>query len=605
MTLYKTKFLNGNSKVEKTRSIREVLGDKHPGIDSVLDKIFRIVEKPLTVAVMGEFSSGKSSFLNRLLHIDALPVSVLPKTATLTRLVYGTTPAVEIEYNFDGNRSVKRTEGYEAFKELQSASRIQDALFLQELERIHEVRVYVDNQKLKTFELLDTPGFNHDAAMDAKSLQALENTDLVIWISDYTQAAKKTEFEKLQYINERVGRLHLVINKGDVHVTDSESYHKAKQELSASLTENGFLDFFQSENVHLISCKPGMVQSITTEGTQALPPAPNWWSKVVAIVCSWFGKATENSHPSTTVNSTLSRDPFWDGIFEQFAGNFGASVLNADLALSVSLIDEQRKRLDQAIQDTIRSYRGNLDTVTAVKNWYNVDNLVNLNWDQLLNVAQNTSLHRVKSTLLEHCRSSGELCKSDILSASSLALEYTKAALYDDFCEFRNDYTKRLADLDKHYCSLLLADLNTIAESIPQQQQHQHLIETAGRLVDFYTLRADTRFSHDQCNLPATSRTLELLDYFGFRVWNQKANRFSIDWKQGFFATKFGSEKLVTDMSFDRYAQLQIDNSFRVDFVSDMCRLTSDPVVHDFIEEATLAFQSEISALTNALEMAK
>ena len=113
---------------------------------------------------------------------------------------------MEIEYDFGGERVIQRKEGYEAFKELQSASKIRDPLFLQELERIQEVRVYIGIPKLKTFELLDTPGFNHDAAMDAKSLQALENTDLVIWISDYTQAAKKTEFEKLQYIKGRVGR---------------------------------------------------------------------------------------------------------------------------------------------------------------------------------------------------------------------------------------------------------------------------------------------------------------------------------------------------------------------------------------------------------------
>lgn len=600
MTLDKTIILNGNSKVEKARRIHAVLDGRHTEIDRILNQIFRIVDEPLTVAVMGEFSSGKSSFLNKLLHIDALPVSVLPKTATLTRLVYGTNPAVEIEYDYDGNRFVKRTEGYEAFKKLQSASRIQDTLFLQELERIHEVRVYIDNPKLKTFQLLDTPGFNHDAAMDAKSLQALENTDLVIWISDYTQAAKKTEFEKLQHIKGHVGRLHLVINKGDIHVNDRESYHKAQQELTDSLTANGFLDFFQSENVHLISCKPNVVQSKTTEEAPSLPSAPNW-SKVVAIGRSWFSKPAENKDPPRTVNS---RDPFWDGIFEQFVGSFGASVLNADLTISVSLIDDQWKRIDQAIQDGTHTYRDLMDIVTGVHKRHNVDNLVNLNWDMLLDAALSTSLLRVKYTLLEHCRSSGELCKTGILSASSLALEYTKAALHDDFCEFRNGYTKRLAELEKHYYSLLYTDLKTVAASIPLQ--HQHLIEAVSRLVDFYKLRADNNYNHNKCNLSATSRTLELLDHFGVQFWNPKSNKFSIDWKQTLFDTEYGpDEKLVIDMSFDRYMWLQIKGSLLLDFQSDMCRLASDPVVYGFIEEARLVFQKEILTLTTASELAR
>ena len=60
--------------------------------------------------------------------------------------------------------------------------------------------------------MLDTPGFNHDAAMDEKSLEALENADLVFWIADYNQLGKKTEFEKLELIKEKVP-LYLIVNK--------------------------------------------------------------------------------------------------------------------------------------------------------------------------------------------------------------------------------------------------------------------------------------------------------------------------------------------------------------------------------------------------------
>jgi hypothetical protein len=210
----------------------------------------------------------------------------------------------------------------------------------------------------------------------------------------------------------------------------------------------------------------------------------------------------------------------------------------------------------------------------------------------------------VTATLLEHCKLSSELCQSGILTASPLALEYTKAALYDDFCELGMDYTKHLADLDMHYCSLLHADLETIAASIPLQ--HQQLIKTVSRLVDFYKLRVDSSSTHDKCNLPATSRTLELLDHSGVQLWNQKSNKFSIDWKQAFFDTESGSdEKLVTDMSFDRYAWLQIRDSLFSDFQSDMCRLASDPVVHGFIEEARLVFQNETLSLKTASDVAR
>ncbi|MDF2925713.1 MAG: hypothetical protein K0R57_4627 [Paenibacillaceae bacterium] len=41
------------------------------------------------IAVAGEFSTGKSTLINRLLHMDLLPVSILPATSALTRIKFG------------------------------------------------------------------------------------------------------------------------------------------------------------------------------------------------------------------------------------------------------------------------------------------------------------------------------------------------------------------------------------------------------------------------------------------------------------------------------------------------------------------------------------
>lgn len=57
-----------------------------------------------TVAVTGEFSRGKSSFINRLLERDFLPVGDLPTTAVMTRIRYN--PA-EVMMVFDENNKKK------------------------------------------------------------------------------------------------------------------------------------------------------------------------------------------------------------------------------------------------------------------------------------------------------------------------------------------------------------------------------------------------------------------------------------------------------------------------------------------------------------------
>lgn len=58
----------------------------------------------IDIALLGQFKSGKSSFLNSLMGRNILPVGVTPVTSTITRLQYGTKERVKIRY-FDGKES--------------------------------------------------------------------------------------------------------------------------------------------------------------------------------------------------------------------------------------------------------------------------------------------------------------------------------------------------------------------------------------------------------------------------------------------------------------------------------------------------------------------
>src|SRR4030042_7101800 len=55
----------------------------------------------IDVAILGQFKSGKSSFLNSLVEKPILPVGVIPVTTTITRLQYGKNERAIIRY-FDG-----------------------------------------------------------------------------------------------------------------------------------------------------------------------------------------------------------------------------------------------------------------------------------------------------------------------------------------------------------------------------------------------------------------------------------------------------------------------------------------------------------------------
>jgi GTPase Era involved in 16S rRNA processing len=61
-------------------------------------------DRLIDVAILGQFKSGKSSFLNSLIGKPILPVGVIPVTTTITRLQYGERERVFVRH-FDGQQT--------------------------------------------------------------------------------------------------------------------------------------------------------------------------------------------------------------------------------------------------------------------------------------------------------------------------------------------------------------------------------------------------------------------------------------------------------------------------------------------------------------------
>lgn len=73
-----------------------------PALKSEIDFQIKQIQKRrsdpnLYLAVIGEFSSGKSTFINSLLRDDLLKTSVLPTIAAATKLRYGSCLQVEVQ----------------------------------------------------------------------------------------------------------------------------------------------------------------------------------------------------------------------------------------------------------------------------------------------------------------------------------------------------------------------------------------------------------------------------------------------------------------------------------------------------------------------------
>lgn len=131
-------------------------------------------EKRPRVALMGEFSAGKSTLSNLLVGQSALPVNVTATQLPPVWMSYGDAPAYrvglegeeqEVDANFTGV-SVHDTRC---------------------------VRVFLQSNFLKNCDLIDMPGIS-DPNMDAEVWQrVIGEADIVIWCSHATQAWRQSE----------------------------------------------------------------------------------------------------------------------------------------------------------------------------------------------------------------------------------------------------------------------------------------------------------------------------------------------------------------------------------------------------------------------------
>lgn len=149
----------------------------------------RELDGPLRVVVLGEFSSGKSTFLNVLAGAEVSPMGVLPTTAHVHVLRHGAPGARIIDRH--GNVVESAIEAC-----AQAVARRREAGI-----EVDHVEVTLPLPTLARLELVDTPGFNSgDRAHDDAALRAVTLADVALWLFDARQAGKHSEAEAIETV---------------------------------------------------------------------------------------------------------------------------------------------------------------------------------------------------------------------------------------------------------------------------------------------------------------------------------------------------------------------------------------------------------------------
>ena len=187
--------------------------------------------RPYRIAVIGEFKTGKSTFINAaFLGQELLFSDIMEATCVPTELSWGEKPLMKIfpyleknQQTIDGNVSITLRDGEETPVEVDSptakdirmetsADTPEDREF--KARRISRVRVELPNANLQGITVLDSPGINSTtgAVVDA-ALRIVPSCDTVIFVTRGGQLSQsEEEFLSSGVLEKGIARAIVVIN---------------------------------------------------------------------------------------------------------------------------------------------------------------------------------------------------------------------------------------------------------------------------------------------------------------------------------------------------------------------------------------------------------
>jgi GTPase Era involved in 16S rRNA processing len=154
---------------------------------------------------MGEFSSGKSSFVNAFIGAEVAPTGITPTTATINVVRHGRERRGLLIYLDGRTEEVAWDDLFDRLRGLGELAR-----------EIARVEIMLPLDILERVNLVDTPGLNSILPEhEAVARGFIARADAVVWLFSAGQAGKASEREALESIRDQGVRVLAVLNKVD------------------------------------------------------------------------------------------------------------------------------------------------------------------------------------------------------------------------------------------------------------------------------------------------------------------------------------------------------------------------------------------------------
>lgn len=191
------------------------------------------------IVVVGEFSTGKSTFINALLQREILPSKVTPTTATvnfirhLSELKNHTgVPVARVMFKDGKEIEIPYLELPDYVTEMSRKINVS--------EQIHHVDLYVDSPYLENgVVLVDTPGLqalNPEHEKITKTQIKKSNASILLF--NMEQPGKLTEIKFLRDLSDSIDRIFFVANRLDG--VPADQVQEVKDQLEKALRENDY-----------------------------------------------------------------------------------------------------------------------------------------------------------------------------------------------------------------------------------------------------------------------------------------------------------------------------------------------------------------------------
>lgn len=200
------------------------------------------------IVVVGEFSTGKSTFINALLQREILPSKVTPTTATVNFIRHinelgraSSEPVAKVVYKNNKEIEIPYLQLADYVTEMSAKVNVS--------EEIRHVDLYVESPYLENgVVLVDTPGLQAlHSEHERITKEQIKKSNASILLFNMEQPGKLSEIKFLRDLSDSIHRIFFVANRLDGVPTDQ--VQEVKDQLEGALRENDYQKIEESRAV--------------------------------------------------------------------------------------------------------------------------------------------------------------------------------------------------------------------------------------------------------------------------------------------------------------------------------------------------------------------